>query len=91
MNKTKHDLSAGIAKLDLNDLIFLSLNSIGLAKTECERELGALQRASFNNEQKNMMYASRNLAEASAKCALACENHHFLIESISRETIKIIK
>ena len=81
-NKTNHDLSAGIAKLNLNDLIRLANVACGQAKTECERALGELQNCLVygepKNRERNAMYASNRLKEAGEKVSIAFENLNYL-------------
>ena len=95
MNNTKHDLSANAAKLNLNDLITLAQSAAGLAKVECERELGELQRilAYVQGEKQKYngaKYAANRLAHVAKHAAMAFETLHYLVEAKDREDIKVI-
>lgn len=91
MNTTKHDLSAGTAKLNLNNLITLANAAVGFTKVQCERALNRLQYASIASDVHEMMCASADLADAATACQAACENLHYLAESKTRDEINVIK
>ena len=91
-NKTSHDLSAGVASLNLNNLIELANIACGQAKTECERALSELQNClvySVDQKIRGAMYASARLRDAGKAAAIAFENLHYLTEAKTREEILI--
>jgi hypothetical protein len=91
MNKTKHDLSAGIAKLSLNSLIELANIASGQAKVNCERELSALQHTLlYGKDKAQAKYDARNLATAANSAAIAFENLHYLIEAKERNEVIVV-
>lgn len=92
-NKTKHDLSAGVATLNLDNLIEVAQIAAGLAKTNVERELGNLQNNTLYHRARTdrHMIDARNLADAANAAQIAFENLHYLIEAKNRDTVNVIK
>ena len=91
MNITKHNLSAGTAKLNLDNLIQLAEVASGLSKVECEREISKLQSASFSGHLWEAKHAAINLASAANSAAIAFESLCVLKESKNREEIIVVK
>jgi hypothetical protein len=95
MQNTNHDLSANVAKLNLNNLIELAQMAAGAAKVACERELSGLQHTLLYNKEGNKesvaRYDAQNLAKAAHLASIAFENLFYLTEAKERDEIVVIK
>ena len=96
MNNTKHDLSANIAKLNLDEMISAAYAGVFACKTAVERGLSTLQNEAFHTkEEKDRIRIMNNnanyLAEDAARLAKTTNLLHFLFECKTREEIEIVK
>ena len=95
MINTKHDLSADIAKLNLNELIKVAQIAVGRSRWDCEQALSKLQANQlYSNPNKcdrtyQIASAAKDLAEASRDLAEATNTLHYLLNAEDREKIAV--
>lgn len=88
--KIKHDLSAGQAKVHFELLLQVAQIAVAQTRIACERSLGQLQTAHFQNNFNDLENAAQDLATNAANLATAAHTLHILEESISRPEFILI-
>ena len=88
MIKTKHDLSAGVAILNLDEMISAAQIAVSFARMDLERSIGDVQQKHFKNDQMGAVFATQHLAETAEGLRKLQINYHYLLEAKYRE-IKI--
>lgn len=98
MLKTKHDLSANTAKLNLSELIKTAEIAVARSRWDCEQALSKLQTVQLYRENKDVWRqtydvasAANDLAEASAALAQATNTLHYLVNAQGRDEITVEK
>lgn len=87
MLKTKHDLSAGHAKINLNELIKTVQIAVGRSRHEVERRLNEIQSMQLyeRNKHYDIAILAESLASASADLAESTKTLYYLENSKSRD------
>ena len=96
--KTSHDISAGIVRLNFDQLFRTVQIAVGLSKVECERRLSEFQHASFcgktvsgrlGGDHRQMFYAAQELARHAEQLATATGTLDALEYARTREELVI--
>ena len=85
MIKTKHDLNASVATLNLDEMIDAAQIAISFARMDLERSVNELQQRHFKNDQMGAVFATQRLAETAEGLRKLQINYHYLLEAKNRE------
>lgn len=85
MIKTKHDLSALTATLNLEELIEATAQGLGFARAGLERALGELQQYHSRGEHLTSIFTAQNIVEAANSVLKLQTNYHYLLEARDKD------
>ena len=87
---TQHNLSADETKVSFDLLLRTASIAVAYTRTACERNLGQLQTAHFENDLSGLAHIAKSLAESASSLAIAADTLHVLDASKAREKFTLI-